>query len=275
MTTDTVVTREEALENPEQTNALIDSLTKDDDTRKPISEPPDTQCVLPGGLLKDDGSLIVECEVRELTGEDEEHLAKALVNKNQGRLIAALLERGVVSVGAEKANQHLLKSLLIGDRDTLLLAIRKATYGHELDLEFNCPVCGESMKVLYDLDVDVPIHTLEDPHKRTWSRSLRKGGEVTLRLPTGYDQEAILEQKLNTAESNSLLLFKCIETINGQKVKDISQVQKMGVVDRSRLLKFIMNTQPGPHYEEVKQTHEECGEEFPLVISLADLFRGE
>lgn len=270
-----VLTREEVLDNPEQTNALVESLTKDDDTRKPIAPPPDTQSELPGGLLKDDGSLIVEAEVRELTGEDEEYLAKALVNKNQGRLIAALLERGVVSIGAEKSNPHLLKNLLVGDRDTLLLAIRKATYGKDLELKFDCPMCGEEMKVLYDLDTDVPMQKLEDPYQREWRVELRHGGEALVRLPNGYDQEAILEQKLNTAESNSLLLFKCIKRINGTEVRDISQVQKMGIVDRNRILKHIIDVQPGPHYEKVTQDHAECGESFPLVISLADLFRGE
>lgn len=271
---DQVITREEALENPEATNALVESITKEDDSRKPIAAPPDTHCELPGGLIKDDGSLIVECEVRELTGEDEEHLAKALVNKNQGRLIAALLERGVVSVGGDKANAHLLRSLLVGDRDYLLLAVRKATYGNELNLQFSCPVCGEEMKVLYDLDTDVPIHRLED-RQRQWTVPLRKGGEAVFKLPDGYIQESILEQKLNTAESNSLLLFKCIKTINGSEVKDIEQVRNMGIVDRNRILKKIIEIQPGPHYDEVTQTHDECGEEFPLVIGLGDLFRSE
>jgi len=46
----------------------------------------------------------------------------------------------------------------------------------------------------------------------------------------------------------------------------------MGVADRKKILKEVVKRQPGPKYDGVTFTHEDCGEEVSLLITVGDLF---
>ena len=91
--------------------------------------PPNDLVDLPGGIIRAD--VIRTAVVRELTGKDEEALARASQSLNPFHFVNTLLECGVVRFGQEDESEtrQLLKEALIGDRDALILGIRRATYG--------------------------------------------------------------------------------------------------------------------------------------------------
>jgi hypothetical protein len=262
--------------------AVADAITQSEDTSfSEIADPPGGHVRLPGGLVLgvslDDA--VYDVEVRELTGEHEEIISRARRIPSPARFVSALLECGVVSIGGEPAKKSDIKRLLIGDRDTLLLEIRRATYGDELEFErVVCPGCAEMLDITITLD-EVPIQKLPESKDRQFTVKLRKGGEAVVRLPNGEDQEAILEDiELTDAERNSILLRRCVLQIIDSEGKTHqvaprpSLVNNLGLVDRRKILNEITKRQPGPRYDEVSFTHEACGKEVPLPLGLGDLF---
>ena len=94
------------------------------ETRAPSASEVD----LPGGYLNFDGKLITTAEVRELTGADEEAIAKA---GSTAKSLHVLLERGLVKLGDKEATKDDIDLLLSGDRDAILrqwnFSMRQAT----------------------------------------------------------------------------------------------------------------------------------------------------
>lgn len=265
-------------ENPEQAAQVAQDLLSDKprDDFEPIvlQPPPDATVTLPGGLLEPDGSIITDAEVRELTGADEEALSKADAGRKLDRFIEVTLTRAVVRVGHyEPPSKDVLGALLIGDRDMLMLAIRKATYGNNVDYSTRCPECQEVLDIVLDVDDDIPIRKLENPEQRRFEVPLRKGGAATVRLPVGEDQNAVLTSNKNVAETNTLLLSRCLIAVNGVPVTGGS-ARSLGMADRKAILDFFIDQQPGPRFEEVKAACPMCEKDVPLMLDWADLFRG-
>lgn len=263
--------------NPEAANAVIEeALGNKPDTQPVLVEaPPDTQVTLPGGFIDPEtGDVIKVAEVRELTGADEELLAKATKTNNLNRFITTLLNCGVVAVGDKPATPDLLKRMLVGDRDAMIMGIRQATYGDSIDMDLICPKCGNKIEITYSLSKDVPVRTLDDPADQEFTVTLRDGRKAEVRLVTGADQEAVFNQGAKTsAELNTLLLFRCVQTIAGDTVR-VDDILRLGMKDRKTLIEAIYDRQPGPKYSEVKQECDSCGSSFEVPLDLADLFRG-
>jgi hypothetical protein len=219
-----------------------------------------------------EGDLITSAEVRELTGADEEAIAKA---PDIGRGLMMILQRATVSIGDQKATVEVLDQLLSGDRELLLLEIRKATFGDEVDIYGPCPNCGElDQKFLINLSRDVTVKHLEDPVGDRQFEVSCKVGTVVATLPTGKVQKKLVQSTDKTsAELDTILLKDCIASINGLPVYDTKQILNLGMVDRRKLLTEIAERNPGPELSEVKNTCPSCSQEVTIPLSLADLFR--
>lgn len=265
-----------AADNPELANQIVTKVLAGEEVAEPESgvaftDLPDTYVSLPGGLLTLDGDLVREAEVRELTGFDEEALSRATT---LGKQMTLLLNRAVVSVGGQKPDQGLLNTLLAADRDTLLLAIRKVTWGAELDLEVMCPACESEQEVKVDLNKDVEVKRLDSPADREFTVELSRGRTATVQLPNGETQRSVIQSEDKTsAELNTLLLKGCIVNIDGDPVFSIDQVRKLSMRDRTSILAEIAERNPGPKLNEVAKTCSACGEEIALPLTLAGLFR--
>jgi hypothetical protein len=253
-------------------NAAAASVTSGTVHQAPtLAGPEDGYVRLPGGLVID-GELVQSAEVRELTGEDEEYIARA--RGHVTRYLSAILDRGVVRIGDTPANPTLLKELLLGDRDALLLGIRVVTFGRTIPVEkYSCTGCQQSM----DIEVDVTTIPVRDGDEagKAYEVPLRKGGVAMVRLPVGADQRAVFEnQDLNPAEANTILLARVVDSLDGKKVKrSTDTVKRLGVADRKRILDFISEKQPGPLYDEITFVHEECETENHVFLGVVDLFR--
>ena len=256
--------------------AVIEKLAKEI-TEEPAAEvktvaPSSTDVALPGGFIAGDGSVVKYAEVRELNGMDEEAISKA---GSTGRALVVMLQRGLVSLGMEAPAKDDFDKLLSGDRDSILIGIRRATFGDSVDFEFPCPHCKSDLSVSVNLKTDVPIVTLDDPiADRTFTYTSTKGAVLTVGLPNGLTQKKLLENLDKTAsEINTILLAGCVLTINGSPSMGASSVLKLGMADREKLVAEILRRNPGPRLGEVKTTCEACGEDIPMPLSLADLFR--
>lgn len=279
----TTRSREDALANPAETNAEVDTLlTNAGPSGAPeIPDAPDDLVKLPGGLVRN-GNAIRIATVRELNGSDEEALSRALASGSPFHFMDTLIERGTVKVGDQSATRELLKTLLIGDRDALALGIRIATYGDMMDIErWVCPVCQKLSDISFSLKEDIEYATLKNPVEDVvFEMQLRKGGSARVRLPNGNDQAAIFENEdWTTAQRNTILLSKCVLTYTDPQGQEFNMAAfpsmslKLSTPDRQKIITEIYKRQPRPKYNEVKFTHDECGNEVVLALGITDLFR--
>lgn len=268
--------------NPEKANATINRIMSSSTEDVLVEPPPESVLTLPGGLVTAEGKVVKDVEVCELNGAHEERIAKAKQSGNLARFISVLLECGVVSVGGEKPTQKMLKQMFVGDRDFIIMGIREATYGDEVELgSLECPHCGEETEFSVTLD-EVPIRKLEDPlMDSVFTVNLRKGRKANIRLATGDDQEELLaNMNFSPAEQNSLLLSRTVISItdsNGQErpVAGFPSLVREGlsVPDRAKLVKEVKLRQPGPRFDEVSCLHETCGKKVMLPIGIGELFQ--
>jgi len=259
-------------DNPASIKAAIESLEAPEAVIVETVAPSNNEVTLPGGFITKEGSLVKYAEVRELTGIDEEAIAKA---GSAGRALMIMLQRGLVSLGMETASREDIDGLLSGDRDSILIGIRRVTFGDTLEYAFPCPHCRTDLDVVVDLSKDVPYSSLEDPiNDRSFTYTSKKAGEISVDLPTGNTQKKIMENTDKTgAELNTLLLTGCVTHINGIPSMGASSVLRLGMADREALVLEILKRNPGPRLDEVKTTCEACGEAIAMPLSLADLFR--
>lgn len=233
---------------------------------------PETSVHLAGGYL-DPNTFNIEydVEVRELNGADEEAISRS---KDIGRALQTILERGTVTVGGEKSTRTVLDMMLMGDRDQVLLSIRRATYGDGQDLHVTCNACDAEQKIEISLSTDVEIRALDAPEDRNFTVTGRVG-EIEVSLPDGKTQRELLNAMLekSASEMNSILLGGCIQAINGTPSAGVKTALSLGIRDRELLSEEIAKRNPGPRLSEVKKNCPNCGEEMTLALSMAALFR--
>ena len=243
--------------SPEAINAQVNAVLSDVGVPPEIDGPTDCVVNLPSGQ---------SALVRELTGDDEEALAKIDRNTHTTKFMATLLQRGVEELNDEPVTAKDLKNLLLGDREALILGIRIATFGKKIELyDLICP--GENCGVLLDIDIDVSTIPIEPIVEDRFKVNLWKGGIVEVRLPNGFDQEEVFNRDKTSAEQNTILLSRCIQGYS------LTDVKKLGVKDRRNILTAIVEHTGGPQYGKVTFTHEDCGTEVPVVITAGHLFQ--
>jgi hypothetical protein len=257
--------------NPKAVNAAIEEALKETPVEVKTIAPSNSDVNLPGGYISQDGSLIKYAEVRELNGSDEEAIAKA---GSLGKVLNTILQRGLVSLGQEKVTKDTFEDLLAADRESILLGIRKVTFGEDAEYNLFCPKCSEESVVTIDLNNDIPISELSDPIvDRKWDVEI-KAGVAKVTLPNGRTQRLLMESTDKTvAELNTVLLEGCLIGINGQGSLGTSTVLKLGMGDREKLVEEILAKNPGPRLGDVMKTCEACGTEVNTPLSLMSLFR--
>ena len=260
----------------EKLNVLTDAELINSIGKKAMEEPAPTietrapsasdVTLLAGAIV--DGALCVDAEVRELNGADEEAIATA---GSLGKSLATILRRGVVRIGNRPVTEDLLDSLLAGDRDYLMLAIRRITFGDELTTGVGCGSCGAVSNTSLKLSEDVPVRQFSGE----WSwESETKLGTVTLGYYNGLTQKRLMDNlDKSPAEISTILLAGSIQAVNGGPVIASDFARKLGMADREKLMLEILTRNPGPRLLEVKKACEACGEYLNIPLSLASLFR--
>jgi hypothetical protein len=148
---------------------------------------------LPGGHWMD-GVCQREAELRPVCGDDEAFLLDAGESLRPVQKTTALLARCLTRLGpAREMTLDIVRSLTAGDREALLLHLRRLTLGDRLQGVLACPdpSCGRKM----DLELKVGELLLAPYAERREHYEVAIAGErsayqVRFRLPTGADLEA-------------------------------------------------------------------------------------
>ncbi len=187
--------------------------------------------LLPGGLWVG-GERRRDAALRPLTGEDEAFmLDDATSGRTPAHRVTALLERCLVRLGPhEPVDADAVRELGAGDRQALLLHLRRLTFGDRLECVLTCPFCGE------DLDLDLRVEDLlvaPYPERPLELDAEIDGVRVRFRLPTGADEEAAAAVAEEDAESAvAALLERCVArppAISGELAEALGEL--MGDLD--------------------------------------------
>ena len=255
--------------DPNQINKLAEELTAGPQAVVTTEAPADNLVSLPGGFITPMG-VIKTAEVRELNGLDEEAIAKS---GSTAKALLTILNRGLEKIGDKKPTKEDFDEMLSGDRDAILLGIRKITFGNESEFNQYCSVCEKPQLFNIDLTEDVKVTELEDAvNDRRWKVKI-KAGIAVVALPNGITQKKIMENADKTlAELNTMILSGCLLSLNESPTSP-STVLELGIADRETLITEIVNRNPGPRLGEVTKACEVCGTETDVPLSLAALFR--
>lgn len=233
------------------------------------------------GYKDEEGTLHTEVEIREMNGTDEEAISKNDIKSNGGKVARTLLERCILRIGTiykdeVKSNKwrEIVQSLSVGDQDYVLLKIRQASLGDEIETQYECPDPNCKEKIITTVTVDeLPILPFNGQH--TFEFELPKGykdkdGKVLkkgkMRFPNGLDREALdTVVRKNSGLANTLMLSRCIIDLEGIKVHD-DIVRNLSLRDRNYLLDVLNENRFGVDLT-VEVECPTCGETFKASLN--------
>ena len=243
-------------------------------------------CTLPGGYADGDGTFHVEAELAPLTGREEELLADR-AQRPSVALVTTVLARCLARLGSlSPVSEEVARSLLVADRQFLLLKLRAATFGERVEATLSCPWpgCGENVDVDFSLDaVPVresadkgPAYRLELPPEAAYHGAEgEEHREVVFRLPNGGDQERIAPlAAANEARALTLLLERCVLAIGPLRDPGPEAIERLSPAARAAIERRMEEVAP-----QVALTMDvscpECGRAFEMPFDLQDFFFGE
>ncbi len=157
----------------------------------------------------------VEAMVRPLNGYDEEFLFEEAASYTPVRRATAILSRCTLRLGpVSPVSETHVAHLSAGDREALLLHLRRLTFGDRMQATVSCPRVGCDQR----LDLEVRVGDLLAPVSREAAESYETqvaGGSgiyrMRFRLPTGADQEAAVEAAGQGVEAGvRTLVERCV-----------------------------------------------------------------
>ncbi len=170
---------------------------------------------LPNGVW-DGGSRRVQAVLRPLTGEDEEFLSEEAVSYPTVRRTTAILSRCTLRLGsASPVSETQIARLCTGDREALLLHLRRLTFGDRMPATVSCPHAGCGQ--ILDLDLRTSDLLVPAPQEASESYETQitcgdKTYRMHFRLPTGEDQEAAVEAaRQDIAAGVRTLVERCLQ----------------------------------------------------------------
>ena len=134
-------------------------------------------------------------EVRQMTAKEEDLLTSRTLLK-KGIVLERLIESLIVDKQIDAA------SLLVGDRNAILIATRVSGYGNVYDTQVRCPNCASPQRYTFDLNTahiaeggDFEGLEVVDNQNGTFTTTLPKTKiQVTLRLLTGRDEAQMIAE---------------------------------------------------------------------------------
>ena len=141
-------------------------------------------------------------EIKQMTAKEEDMLtSRTLLRKG------IALERVIQSLIVDKRINP--NTLLVGDRNAILIAARISGYGSDYTTNITCPQCGTSQQHLFDLhdatevrESDIGTSNIIDNGDGTFTTTLPATKvEVSFRLLTGIDEKSLLTQIENARKS--------------------------------------------------------------------------
>jgi len=166
-------------------------------------------------------------EIKQMTAKEEDILTSTTLLKK-----GVALERVIQSVIIDKSIDP--QSLLVGDRNAILVSIRVSGYGNDYTTNVTCPDCGTAQDYSFDLndtevyrgehEEDIEIAINEDG---TFTTPLpRTGISVTFKLLNGYDEKRLTDgiehdRKKKNERLVTRQLRSMIVAVNGDSSKEV------------------------------------------------------
>ena len=240
--------------------------------------------ILPGGWVDEQGSAHKEVVFSPLTGREEALLADT--SQGAAALVTAVLSRCIQRIGSvAPVDETLVRQLLVADRDYLLLKLREATFGSQVQATIRCPWpdCGEKVDIDFSID-DIPVSPSQDKgpvYTLTLSpeAAFVEGGlahrELRFRLPTGADQELLsLELARNEALALVKLLARCVQTIGPLEIHCAEQLEDLSPLACMEIEREMLRIAPRIDLN-MEVNCPECARLFTAPFDLQDFFFGE
>ena len=138
------------------------------------------------------------------------------------------------------------------DLNTLFVAMRVASYGHNMEINTTCPKCGHEHQ--FDLDLRVVLDTLKSPD---YNRSLQVGDLTLYFVPLSYQtindisRQQFEDQKITSVINQSDLTDEEKMSRLGEAYKRITQLTFMSMARSISAIKTAdaMVTEPEHIYE--------------------------
>jgi hypothetical protein len=247
-----------------------------------------TSVRLPGGWWDPAGRLQRDAVLTTLTGRDEEQLSQ-LGRQETASLVTHVLSRCVRRLGdLSPVPAHVVRQLLVADRDYLLLRLRRATFGDRIRADLFCPWAECGMRMSVDFSIDElpvresvqkgPVHEMAlSPAALAGSAGAGDlgGGEVAFRLPTGADQEELSGLLASDeARALTLLLARCVERLGDRTTPGVDAVAGLSGLARAEIEAEMLRVAPMVE-REIETACAECHRAFVTPVDLRRFFFGE
>jgi len=238
--------------------------------------------VLPGGYVDDTGAAHCEVELSPVTGRVEEYIGSLPGNTTVASGVTGLLVRCVKRIGSiEGITPSLIASLVVGDRDYIVLRLRELTFGPRVDAMIHCPspACGKVMDLSFSLgDIEIERRPLT---RRTFRVDVGAfGGEsdllpVEFQLPTGAFQEAasVLVGTTGAATTDRLLSL-CVTRVGTVTEVDEITIKSLPLETRKQIEDAMQRQAPSAEIE-FEAECPECHREFLFPLDFNKFFLEE
>jgi hypothetical protein len=204
-----------------------------------------------------------------MTGYEEELVESR--SANTAALCNEILARCLSPVG-ERSDEALarVEALLVAERDSAIVDLRRLTFGNRVETDVHCPDCGAVSRVGFDL-TKVALETPDVAEGLVIS--LSDGRTAHVRLPTARDQADLLEAGLGgSAERRSWLLERAIQRL-GESEGPLGFEKVHGLDSRTRREIERELEREIPILDlRVGATCEGCGREFAAPFDVGSFF---
>jgi len=229
------------------------------------------------GYVDKDGITHSTFTLREMTGADEEFVNRSDIKTNGTKVATALLSRCVLSVGTltrksvgnPKDWENIFKEMYTGDRDIMLLELRRISIGDTIEVTHTCPNPECKAKLKTEVEID-ELNILEFDGMREIPFELPRGYKDRkgvlhktgiMRRPNGLDGELLTPlAKNNIAKAETTLLTRICKFDDGAYI-DESVMASLSVRDRNYLQALLNDHQFGIDMT-VDVMCDHCGEYF-------------
>tara|TARA_R110002110_G_scaffold140107_2_gene327196 strand:- start:10687 stop:11523 length:837 start_codon:yes stop_codon:yes gene_type:complete len=198
-------------------------------------------------------------EIKFMTAKDEDILSSAALLKK-----GLAIDRFLSNIILDKTIDT--KSLLVGDKNAILVAARGSGYGFDYEAVITCPECNKKNFVTFDLrnpqmvgqlNVDQTIVTKVNSNRYKTTMPYSKFA-IVYRLMTGADEDFLTSELKNASEEREHNLLtgqfkRLIESIEGHEDQSVINqfVDNMPTIDSRHLKLCIRATTPNV---EIKET---------------------
>jgi hypothetical protein len=239
------------------------------------------QFILPLGLVSG-GTVIREVTLKPMTAGVRRQILNRQSQKNPANGITTMLAQCCELIGSAPASPQLINAMIVGDRDYLLMMLRKISIGDIMPGQLVCPKCQTT--IVFDIPIDdVEIRRLEvekdfrieGSFAITDLESKEMGIKAALRYPIGHDQVNLADKiKSDPVAANYELMSRLIRAWekNGKPVElpnSMAFIDSLTIPEIEWLEKEYRAKQPGPQWN-IRITCNACGGETPVDLGDVD-----